>query len=142
MLENLAPDVLAELAAAYRRMADGTPQSRSQALTSCRRALKGLADSVYPATGAEVVGSDGVARKMTDDKFVARLVQFVYERRGGDKAARSTRAELGYLGARLGTLNDLASKGVHAAASELEVDQCVVHTYLVAGEVVELFAAT
>jgi hypothetical protein len=42
------------------------------------------------------------------------------------------------LGERLDALNALGSKGVHDAVAPAEVDQCLIQTYLAAGDLLRL----
>lgn len=137
-LEHVAPKAVGQLLAAYRRSAESSTEARSQALTSCRRALKTVADALYPATGATAVGGDGRERVMSDDRFLSRLMQFVYERGRGHSAAELLAAQIGEVGGKLEALNDLASKGVHARVSEFEMKQCVIQTYLTLGDILRL----
>jgi hypothetical protein len=138
----IAPEALEQFAAAYRRHSEQGAEARSHALTSCRRILKTLADALYPATRAMVKGVDGVDRKMTDDKFVARLCQFAADRTKGSRARELLVADIAQLGTRLDALNALSSKGVHATVSQTELDQCLIQTYLVAGDLLRIRAAT
>ena len=138
-LAMLAPDILSEFNAAYRRAREGDEPSRSHALTSCRRILKAVADLVYPPSSDPVVGKDGKKRILTDDLYIARLWQFL-----GQEAERGTAAEVVLaaaedLGKRLDRLYDLINKGVHAEVAEEEMDLCVIQTYLFVGEVLRLF---
>ncbi len=79
---------------------------------------------------------------MTDDRFIARLCQFVAEtaRRSGSRDLIVT--QVGELGRRLDSLNSIASKGVHANVSAVEVDQCVIQTYLTVGDILRIEAGT
>ena len=135
---QVAPKVLEQFAVAYRRISEGDPESLSHALTSCRRILKSLADNLYPPRNEPVVCSDGKERKLTDDKFVSRLRQYVWERVGGEKAAKLLLSQIEDVGNRLDKINELSSKGVHAAVSHSEVDQCVIQTYLTIGDILRI----
>jgi hypothetical protein len=139
-LQAVAPAAFEQLSAAYQRRAANEAEARSHALTSCRRALKSLADALYPATGEAVEGADGQSRKMTDDRYISRLLQFVTEKASllGDAQRDLLRAEVALLGQTLDALNDLASKGVHASTSDTEVDHCILQTYLTAGNLLRL----
>jgi hypothetical protein len=139
-LQAAAPQAFEQLRAAYSRRAADDAEARSHALTSCRRALKSLADVLYPATSQSVVGADGVAREMTDDKFLNRLLQFVGDHAEGlGSAERSlVRSQIPMLGAKLSALSDLASKGVHDSTTDAEVDHCILETYLTIGDLLRL----
>jgi hypothetical protein len=129
---------LTQLVAAYERRADSDPESGSHAVTSCRRVLKSLADALYPATNEEIEGVDGQFRKMTEDRFIARLMQFAGERVSGTGSRSLLRARLSDLAARLDALNEVSSKGVHDDVTSFEVNQCVIQTYLLAGDLLRL----
>jgi hypothetical protein len=135
-LSDRAPGVVNELRAALERCEDGTPESNAQAMLACRRALKALADCLYPATNADVKGPDGVSRKMTDDKYVNRLWQWIHERVRDGHYRASIQAGLTDVGTRLEVIYDLASKGVHATTSPAEARSCVMQTVLVVADFV------
>jgi hypothetical protein len=137
-LSAVAPAALEQFRATYERASAGNREARSHALTSCRRILVSLADALYPASDHEVVGADGKPRRMTEDKYVNRLVQYAFEHIPGENARRLTQATVEELGTRLNRVEDLSSKGVHAEVSAAEVDQCIVQTYLLAGDLLRL----
>lgn len=137
-LTTISPPALDQFQVAYRRPKDGGNEDRAHALTSCRRVLKTIADELYPATAEPVIGDDGRARVLGDDKFVNRLLQFVSEKVGKHENGAVVQAALKDVGTRLTALNDLASKGVHAKVTAYEVDTCVVQTYLVVADVLRI----
>ncbi|PZF09954.1 hypothetical protein DEJ25_13290 [Curtobacterium sp. MCPF17_011] len=137
-LTTISPPALDQFQVAYRRLKDGGNEDRAHALTSCRRVLKTIADELYPASSEPVIGDDGKARVLGDDKFVNRLLQFVSEKVGKHENGAAVQAALKDVGTRLTALNDLASKGVHAKVTTYEVDTCVVQTYLVVADVLRI----
>lgn len=137
-LTTISPPALDQFQVAYRRLRDGGDEDRAHALTSCRRVLKTIADELYPATSVPVVGDDGKARKLGDDKFVNRLLQFVSEKVGRHENGAAVQAAVEDVGTRLAALNGLASKGVHAEVTTYEVDTCVVQTYLVVADLLRI----
>jgi hypothetical protein len=137
-LTMIAPLALEQFQVAYRRLKSGGVEDRAHALTSCRRVLKTMADELYPPSSESVNGFDGKARVLDDAKFVNRLVQYVAETVGRHENGAVVQAALEDVGARLGALNELASKGVHAEVTSYEVDTCVVQTYLVVADVLRI----
>jgi hypothetical protein len=85
LLNTYAADA-AKFVAAQERITSGGEEDISHALTSCRRIIKSLADALYPATNEEKPGLDGVVRKMSDDAYKNRLLQFVREKVGTHKS--------------------------------------------------------
>jgi len=141
-LQQFAPKILEQLQIAYRRTREGTVEARSHALTSCRRALKALADRLYPPSKTPVKGADGKERILNDSLYVARLLQFISESKTGNSARRMLTDDLDRLGKQVDRLNELAAKGVHAEVTEFEVNMCVLSLYNVAGAILRLHDET
>lgn len=137
-LTVLSPSALEQFQSAYRRLKDGGNEERNQAVTSCRRVLKTLADELYPARDDRVRGIDGRERDMKDGNFVNRLVQYVAGMVGSHQNGPVVVAAVEDVGKRVAALNELANKGVHADIGEYEVDSCVVQTYLVVADVLRI----
>lgn len=137
-LQAVAPEALAKLVSVYRRLGEGDEEARSQALLSCRRILKSLADSLYPVPAQPVRGADGRERDLSDDKYINRLWQYVYEKVKGKTAGDLLLAQVTDIGGRITRLYDLSSKGVHADTTEFEVNQAVIQTYLLIGDILRL----
>lgn len=133
----VAPQALRQFQSAYQRVQEGDHEALAQAATSCRRILKTVADALYPATNTPIKGADGVERSMTDDRYINRLLQYISDQ-GQHASADVVEGVLASFAQRLGALNSLASKGVHAAVTAAEVDLCVVQTYLLTGELLRL----
>ena len=138
-LRDVASDVLEKFSSAYRRVAEGEKESGSQALTSCRRILKEVADVVSPGQRQPVTGADGKTRDLTDDKYINRIAHFYSQTPISGTLADSFRATLDDIGNRLHKLNELTGKGVHDDVNVREVEWCVIQTYLLAGEILQLY---
>lgn len=133
-MQEYAPSALEKLEAAEDSLVDGSSESLTHALTSCRRAIKALADALYPATGEVIKGSDGRERVMDEDSFRNRLIQFAVEHFQGTAQRKLSDETLRSLGTRLEILVELASKGVHADVSREEAESCVMWTYVAAAD--------
>ena len=138
-LHEIAPKALDKFVTIYQRLREDDPEARSHALTSCRRLLKDLADNIYPPSETPVKGHDGKERKLTEDRFVSRLWQFVAEKVQGRKSGDLLLVDIDDLGNRIDKINDLICKGVHAEVSPFEVNQCVIQTYLIVGDILRLY---
>lgn len=137
-LKNFAPKALENFLAAQNSLYSGKPEDLSHALTSCRRMIKSLADSLYPATGEKIKDDSGKERVMSDDMYRNRLIQYVKESIGNHGQGEVLQDALNDLGKRLTTLDSLASKGVHADVSPSEAEACIVWTYLLAADIIRL----
>ncbi|MFC4052130.1 hypothetical protein ACFOY4_20800 [Actinomadura syzygii] len=137
-LAKVCPSALEMFSSAYRRMNEEGAEARSQALTSCRRILKEIADNFYPSPSEKIVGMDGKLRKLNDSQFVARLWQFSFEKLRGSASGDLLKAAVESIGNRVDALNALSSKGVHDKVTQEEAEQCIIQTYLVAGDLLRL----
>jgi hypothetical protein len=123
------PDSAKKLSSAYENLRSQNAQDWANAVHTCRRLLKDLADAVNPATDDP---------KYTDDKYINRLVAFVVSRTGSETFARVVGAQINYLGNRLFAIYNAANKGSHADVDQEEADRYVLYTYLFIGDVLSL----
>lgn len=137
-LSEIAPETLEQFTTAYKRSNEENSEARSHAVLSCRRILKSIADHIYPVPKEPVIGSDGKVRELTDEKYIARLWQYIAEKAKGTASGDLSLAQINDLGNRLDKIYDLANKGTHADVSEFEVNQCVIQTYLLIGDILFL----
>lgn len=140
-MREIAGDVLEKFNVAYQRIKEDDPEARSQALGSCRRILKCVADVVCPASDEPIVDSKGVSHSLTDDKYLNRIAHFLEQQIMGKRFSESFHATLDDLISRIDALNDLSSKGIHIEVTAEEVEWCVIQMYLIAGEILRMHQA-
>lgn len=133
-LQIVSPEALEKYRAAEQRISEGSSESYAQALTSCRRMMKSLADSLYPATNVPIRGLDGKERILGEDQFVNRLMQFAIEKYGRNTHVKLVEETIQGLGNRLNKLNSLASKGVHQEVSLTEAESCLMWTFFLTAD--------
>ena len=133
-LNQICPEAMKELVAALQRTNERTPEARAQALLSCRRLFKDLADVFYPATSQKLTGTDGKIRDLSEDKYINRLWQFLSEKTQKATSSELLMESLVDLGHRLDKIYDFACKGIHDDVDEFEMNQCLMQTYLLIGD--------
>ena len=138
MLADICPEALNIFKSAVERVADGSSESRAHALTSCRRVLKSVADRLYPPVDTPVRGPDGKERDLSDEKFISRLWQFIADRCGKSRSGQLLLSTIQDLGGRIDSIYNLSNKGVHAQVSPFEMNQCVIQTYLLIGDLLRV----
>ncbi len=140
-LEALSPEALRRFNGAYARIRDGDDESLNQAAASCRRVLHAVADAVCPPQTAPAVGRDGAPRDLTADRYRNRLLWFVSEiaREVLDsKPQPLLEIDIKILSGRLEALDSLASKGVHANVTAVEVERLAIQVYVLVAEILDL----
>jgi len=134
------PKTLEKFVSVYEKMESENTEDWSTALTSCRRVLKDVADFLYPATDVEIEITKGKVIKLTDDKYIMRIKQFIKENQGSDSFNRVIGSNLEYIGDRLDSIYAAASKGTHADVSREEAERYVIQTYLLLADVLSLYS--
>ncbi|OQK17550.1 hypothetical protein AU255_06665 [Methyloprofundus sedimenti] len=129
------PNAAEKLIAINERMSDGSTESRSAALTSCRRLLMEVADSVFPARDEEWKDRGGKARKVGVEQYKNRLLAYLAELGESSGSFTLLESELEHLASRLDDIYNKTCKGVHIDVSEGEAQLAVIHTYLFIGEI-------
>jgi hypothetical protein len=123
-------DVLMKIPQVMDRLADGTNESISQALTTCRRIIESFADSIYPPTdGTFDIG--GNLLKLDAGKHQNRINVYIFTR-----TASTTRRQR--LRQNLVNLFDRVCSGIHNDVSADEARSLFLNTYLFLGEVLHL----
>jgi hypothetical protein len=146
MLAQGAPALLDQFSAVYRRLRAATndpaapvAEELSQAITTCRRILKAVADHVLPGVpGAKT----DAGHALNDAAYRNRVHEYVKTHTSSDTTAETVNAAVGGLIERFNAIDKLANKGVHAEVGVPEAELCAIHTYLVAGELLALGEAT
>jgi len=138
-LSRISPRVLEQFTAAYRRAREDDAESKTHALTTCRRILESVADVVYPPRPEPVVDASGKPRDVGPENYINRLWMLVADSMSGSTHSKLLLATLQDFGSRIDKVYSLTNKGVHDDVTQAEVDTCVMQTYLLAGEILRIF---
>lgn len=123
-------DVFQKLQKAANLAASADSEDAALLLTEVRRALKAAADHFYPPQSEPVLCADGKERALGNDRYLNRLEEYLAREMPSSTALELATAELSLLSAFMRRLNDLASKGVHAAVTSAEARQGLVGLFM------------
>lgn len=132
------PQAAEKLVAIAERMIDGTSEAYAEALTSCRRLLLTVADSVFPPSDSDWIDGSGKPRKVGTDNYKNRLLAFIETRLTSDSSLTILENELEHLCSRLDAVYDKVCKGVHADVSAEEARLTIIEGYIFIGEIARL----
>lgn len=132
------PKAAEQLVAINERLHEDLPESRAAALTSCRRLLMTVADSLFPPQDQSWTDSNGKTRKVGSEEYKNRLLVYVEQKISSDSSFSIIVSEIEHLAARLDAVYEKVCKGVHADVSKEEARLAVIHTYLFLGEIARL----
>jgi AbiTii len=133
-IRSHSPKAAEKIVAINERMSDSSVESRSSALTSCRRLLMDVADSVLPARDEEWKDRKGHARKVGVEQYKNRLLAYLSDLGESHGSHALLESELEHLASRLDVIYEKTCKGVHIDVSLAEARLAVIHTYLFIGE--------
>jgi len=140
---DLIPDAVKRFTAVYDNLASDNPEDWSNAVHSCRRILKDLADALYPAREGEeqvMKGQKGKPVKLGPEQYKNRILAFVSEKSDSERFIQVVGSNLGFLVDRLESIYTSASKGTHTTIlNREEAERYVVYTYLLVGDVLSLY---
>jgi len=131
-LIDLNPALGEQLMLAFKAVSSQKPEEWSQALTTCRRLLEGLADRLFPASDEKING-----RTLKQNQHINRLWAFMDKSIGSSSNKDLAKAHIDLLGSWLSKINQLTNKGVHSELKQLEATKAVFHTYLVVADIIE-----
>lgn len=130
---ELVPDAAVKLASAFENSTSSNSEDWANAASTCRRLIKAVADALRPP------GPDIDGRKMGDDQFINRLVDWIVTRPDvGDTVKDVVTSDLEYLGRRLDAFAGAGHKGAHAEVSRYEASRFIAGTYLLIGDILQI----
>lgn len=132
------PKAAEKIVAINERIADNSTESRTAALTSCRRLLMTVADSLFPKSDVDWIDVKGKSRKVGEEQYKNRLLAYMSERTNSKSNDAIIGSELEFLAARLDAIYEKTCKGVHVDVDIQEARLAVIHTYLFIGELAVL----
>ena len=129
---EIDPELAEQLMLAFKAISSSNKENWSQALTTCRRLLESLADSLYPAHNETID-----RRTFKQNQYINRLWQFMHEAIQSDTNKTLAKAHVDYLGSWLERNNKATNKGVHDEVTQLEATKFVFHIYLMLADLLE-----
>jgi len=138
---KIVPDSVVKFNAVYDNLKTENEENWSNAVHSCRRILKDLADSIYPPTDDIEKEVDGklIKIKLGEDHYINRILQFIDNKSDSESFKSVVGTQLIFIGDRLKSILNASHKGSHTTiVSKEEANRVVVYTYLLIGDILSL----
>jgi len=139
---STVPDAVQKLSAVHDGLLSDNPEDWANAVHSCRRILKDLADAVFPPRSEDRVVKQETSERtihLGPDNYVNRIMCYVEDNSASTRFTEIVGSHLAYLGDRLDSVSKAAQKGSHKGiVRREEADRYVVYTYLIVGDVLSL----
>ena len=130
LLAGQCGEVLAKFQAVYDRLADGSPEAVSQALTTCRRIIDAFADVIYPASDKTIVAGENTLN-LGKQQTLNRINAYVIERCSSEGRRNKLRQNLK-------NVYERSNAGVHSEVDHKEAQSLLLNVYLLLGETISL----
>ncbi len=137
-LQQISPDALKKFIAVYENLKTGEDENWANAVNSCRRILKDVANSLYPSSTKEVTTKAGKKVKLDEEHYVLRLMEFIKNKSRSKTFANIIGSTLDHIGNRIEAVYKSTTKGTHTKIEKEEAERYVIHTYLLIGDVLSL----
>jgi hypothetical protein len=138
-LVALAPESLKRLEAAYERLSSTNPESWSQAITSCRRVLTEISNSLYKGSlDKPYKTKSGICLDVSGDHYLNRLYATIDKVAVSPSARRLVGSNIKYVIDFIDNLHNALCRGVHDLDDKLTHDEAraaILHTYILLGDI-------
>jgi hypothetical protein len=140
-LKELVPESVKKFMSIYDNLMSDNVEDWSNAVHSCRKLLKAIADQLFPPNpgGQDEIQRDGRTIKVGNDNYINRLICYIQDRSGSSTFKSIIGSTLQYTGERIDAVSDAIQKGSHTdITSRYEAERFVIYTYLLIGDITYL----
>lgn len=132
------PETSKKFISVYENLLSENQEDWANAVHTCRRALKDMADLLCPADNREISIEGGGVIKLTEENYIVRLKEFVKGKVGSGSFSRIVGSHINLVGDRIDSIYKATTKGSHDVVSRQEAERYVIYTYLLISDLSEL----
>lgn len=137
-LQDICPDALQKFVTAYENLKTREDENWANAVHTCRRILKDVANSLYPPSEEKVTARSGKKVKLDEEHYVLRLKEFIKSKSGSETFTKVVGSTLDHICNRIDSVYKSTTKGTHAKIEKEEAERFVIYTYLLIGDILSL----
>ena len=131
-LLEINPSLAEKLMVAFKRVSTDNHEEWSQALTTCRRFIEELADTLYPPSEEKING-----RALGKAQYINRIWAFMDKAIESETNKKLAKSHVDFIGSYLQTIHKQSNKGVHDSLTRIEAVKAVFHTYLIVADILD-----
>lgn len=137
-LKDICPEAIQKFISVYKNLKSDNDEDWANAVHTCRRIIKEVADVLYPPSDEPINISEGKKIKIGEDQYINRLIQYIESKSTSEKFSSIVGLHLKFIGERLDGVHEAANKGTHAEVTLEEAERYIIYTYLVIGDILSL----
>lgn len=137
------PDLAKEFKSMQDNVLSKNEKDWSNVGVNCRKLLKLLADTYYPAKPEvrEII-EDGKSVGVTDPEYKNRLMTFIKSKSQSDSFKKIIGSQLNLIGDRIDSIDESGSKGTHESFDLQEAKRLIIIIYILVGDILSLVDET
>ncbi|NEU29947.1 hypothetical protein GN156_04040 [bacterium LRH843] len=139
ILKDICPEAIQKFISVYENLKSDNDEDWANAVHTCRRIIKEVADTVYPPSEEPITLPNGKLIKIGEDQYINRLIQFIDSKSTSEKFTSIVGSHLKFIGERLDSVHEAANKGTHTEVTLEEAERYIIYTYLVIGDILTLY---
>lgn len=136
-LSSINPESSRILSSIQENLKSENSEDWANAVHSCRRSLKNIADTLYPPSDTPVTKGN-ITIKVDEESYINRLTLFIESKTSGTTPGNVLNSGIDLIGERLDSIYHASCKGSHYIVTQSEATQYVIYTFLFIGDILSL----
>ena len=137
-LKDLSPKSIQKFVSVYENLQSKNDEDWANAVHTCRRIIKEVADVLYPPSNELAVLPDGRKIKVGEEQYINRLMQYISNKSDSGSFNAIVGSNMSFIGERLDGVHNAANKGTHTEVTLEEAERYIIYTYLIIGDILSL----
>lgn len=138
-LLEISPESIKKFISIYENLQSGNDEDWANAVHSCRRIIKEIADRLYPPSDEQIFKNGQVKPiKVGNDQYINRLMIYIENNSTSNKFTSVVGSHLKFMGERLDSIYEAANKGSHDKVTLEEAERYIIYTYLLLGDILSI----
>ena len=137
-LKEICPESIKKFMSSYENLQSDNDEDWSNAVHSCRRVLKDVADYFYPVTDVKVITIGKKEILVGDENYINRLIQYISASIDSQTKKDVITSTLENIGNQIDKIYESTNKGTHTTVAKEDAERYVIYTYMLIGDIVSL----
>ena len=136
-IATYCPENTKKFLSVYENLQSTNSEDWANAVHTCRRIIKELANNLYPAQKEEIEHK-GKKIKIGDGQYINRLMLYIESRESSNTYKHIVGNSLEYIGNSIDSITEGLNKGTHDKYTKMDAERIVIYTYMLIGDILRL----
>ncbi|RLQ84943.1 hypothetical protein D9754_16530 [Planomicrobium sp. Y74] len=137
-MKDISPKSIQKFVSVYENLKSSNNEDWANAVHTCRRIIKEVADVLYPPSDELITLPSGKKIKVGEEQYINRLIQYIESKSDSGSFKAIVGSNLEFIGNRLDGIHNAANKGTHTEVTLEEAERYIIYTYLLIGDILSL----